>query len=505
MTDALHLHAQDNVAILLRDCSAGEIMCGTALHADIPNGHKFALRPIAAGEAVLKYGAIIGFAVADIGAGQHVHDHNVVLADAPPAAISAPVATPVKQTVSGAAIGTSFQGFHRADGGIGTRNYIGILTSVNCSATVAQAIAAHFTVERLADFPNVDGVVALAHRSGCGMAKDGEGLTVLRRTLTGYAAHPNFAGVLVIGLGCEVNQPNDLLAQLPDDAPSPFGHISIQEAGGTRNAVALGIAQVSAFLPIANRAVRSAAPLHALVIGLQCGGSDAYSAITANPALGVAVDLLIDAGASAMLSETPEIVGAEHLLFARASTPAVAEKLRARLVWWRDYTRDTPGGLDNNPSPGNRAGGITTIWEKSMGAVAKSGTRSFVDVTEYAERSAQRGLIFMDSPGYDPVSATGQIAAGANLLCFTTGRGAVFGSVPSPCLKLSTTTDLYQRMPEDIDINCGDVIEPGGSLDAKGHEIAQRIVSVASGEKTASEMNGFGAAEFNPWVIGATF
>jgi altronate hydrolase len=497
----IRIHAADDVVIARR-----QLVSGTRIEAEgvtvsglIPPGHKLAVRDIAAGAPVRRYNQVIGIARQPIAAGQHVHTHNLefssferdpaVGVDAHPTAF---VETPA-----------TFQGIVRADGRVATRNYLGILTSVNCSATVARAIADHFRrdihPEALAAFPNVDGVVALTHGAGCATDSEGEPLQVLRRTLAGYARHPNFAALLMVGLGCETNQIAGLgLA----DGPRLHSY-NIQDAGGTAKAVARGIALIHEMLPEANRTQRQPVSASHLCVGLQCGGSDGYSGISANPALGAAVDLLVRHGGTAILSETPEIYGGEHLLTRRAVSPAVAGKLLARLRWWEDHCARNHAEMDNNPSAGNKAGGLTTILEKSLGAIAKSGTTNLVDVCEYAEPVTAHGLVFMDTPGYDPVSATGQVAGGANLICFTTGRGSAYGCAPSPSLKLSTNTALWLRQQDDIDINCGSVVDGTATIAELGEAIFQQMLATASGELTKSERHGYGQNEFVPWQFGA--
>jgi altronate hydrolase len=390
-------------------------------------------------------------------------------------------------------------GFVRGDGRVGTRNYVGIITSVNCSATVAKLIARE-AERRLGDFPNVDGVVALTHGSGCGMTETGEGPDLLRRTLRGYAEHPNFAAVLAVGLGCEVNQLDTL--QLAD-GPNPAMAMTIQEAGGTTAAVRKGLDELARLLPAANAARREPVPVSHLILGLECGGSDGYSGITANPALGVAADLLVGYGGTAILGETPEIYGAEHLLIARAETPAVGDAIRERIAWWERYAASSGGTLDANPSPGNKAGGITTIAEKSLGAVAKAGSTPLRAVYNYAERVTEKGLVFMDTPGYDPVSVTGKVAGGAQVVCFTTGRGSVFGGKPTPSLKLCSNSGTYQRMTEDMDVNCGEIADGTATVAEMGQRIFDLVLATASGRRTASEQLGFGDEEFAPWHVGA--
>jgi altronate hydrolase len=401
----------------------------------------------------------------------------------------------------------TFQGIVRADGRVATRNYIGVLTSVNCSATVARAIADHFRrdirPDALADFPNVDGVVALTHGMGCATASDGEELRVLRRTLAGYARHPNFAAVLVVGLGCEANQIQGLVAQEGLEEGAKLVAFNIQDTGGTTKTVARGIEQVRQMLPEANRIQRQPVPASHLTVGLQCGGSDGYSGISANPALGAAVDRLVRHGGTAILSETPEIYGGEHLLTRRAISQEVSDKLLARIAWWEAYTARNHMQMDNNPSAGNKAGGLTTILEKSLGAIAKGGTTNLVDVYQYAETVKARGFVYMDTPGYDPVSATGQVAGGANLICFTTGRGSAYGCAPSPSLKFATNSRLWERQSDDMDLNCGTIIEGQESVDEAGERIFQLMLATASGQRTRSEIHGYGQNEFVPWPLGA--
>jgi altronate hydrolase len=498
----IRLNPADDVVIARTELPEGTLLAregNTRVAARIPAGHKVATRDIRKGEAVRRYNQIIGFATRDIRKGEHVHVHNLAMgeferdyafcADARPVAYVDPPAI--------------FQGIVRADGRVATRNYIGILTSVNCSATVARMIADHFR-NNLADYPNVDGVVALTHKTGCGMASEGEGMELLRRTLTGYARHPNFYAVLAIGLGCEANQVKVWVDRSGLRAGDKLQAFTIQEKGGTTKSVRDGIARVKELLPEANRIERRPVPASHLVLGLECGGSDGYSGVSANPALGAAADLVVRHGGTAILSETPEIYGAEHLLTRRAVSREVGEKLIARIRWWEDYTRRNRGEMDNNPSPGNKAGGLTTILEKSLGAAAKGGTTPLRDVYEYAQAVTAKGFVFMDTPGYDPVSVTGLVAGGANVVCFTTGRGSVFGCKPVPSLKLATNTPLYRHMEEDMDINCGTIVDGEETVEQAGERIFRLILETASGKRTKSELLGFGEDEFAPWVVGAT-
>ena len=499
----IRLNAVDDIVIALEQLVSGmriesEDVVVSGL---IPPGHKMAVRAIGVGEAVRRYGQIIGFASQPIRPGQHVHGHNLAMgefardyaygAEARPTAFSSEPAM--------------FQGIVRADGRVATRNYIGILTSVNCSATVARAIADHFRrdihPEALALFQNVDGVVALTHGVGCAVDSEGEGLQILQRTLGGYACHPNFAGVLLIGLGCETNQVSRLLETQGLKENAALRAFTIQDTGGTTRTIARGIELVNEMLADANEVRREPVPASRLVVGLQCGGSDGYSGITANPVLGAAVDLLVAHGGTAILSETPEIYGAEHLLTRRARTPEVGRKLVDRIRWWEEHCARGGAQMNNNPSAGNKAGGLTTVLEKSLGGIAKGGSTNLNEVYEYAQPVRATGLVFMDTPGYDPISATGQVAGGANLICFTTGRGSAYGCAPSPSVKLATNTALWRRQSDDMDMNCGEVLDGGKSIAELGAELFQLLLETASGHRSRSELHGYGQNEFVPWQI----
>jgi altronate hydrolase len=501
----IRIHPADNVVIARRQLLGGTVIAkeGITVAGLVPPGHKIATQAIAAGAAVRRYNQVIGHATQAIEPGQHVHTHNLAFADFArqhePGAGTHPTDFAKEPA--------TFDGIVRADGRAATRNYIGVLTSVNCAATAARAIADQFRrdihPEALAAYPNVDGVVALTHGMGCATDSEGEELRVLRRTLGGYAKHPNFAAVLVVGLGCETNQIQGLIAQEGLQEGARLVTFNIQDTGGTAKTVARGVELINKLLPEANRVKRRPVPASHLTIGLQCGGSDGYSGISANPALGAAVDRLVRHGGAAILSETPEVYGGEHLLTRRAVSPEVADKLLKRIAWWEQYTKRNGMSMDNNPSAGNKAGGLTTILEKSLGAIAKSGTTNLVDVVEFAEPVTARGFVYMDTPGYDPVSATGQVAGGANLICFTTGRGSAYGCAPSPSLKLSTNTALWTRQQEDIDIDCGGIIEGAETVDEAGERIFKLILDTASGRKTKSELHGYGQNEFVPWQLGA--
>lgn len=497
MSRALILNPADDIAVALDDITAGETPEGldVAASADIAQGHKIARHAVAEGGLVRRYGQVIGRAGAAIAAGDHVHVHNLMMDDGPREAEVGVDAKPAPVLE-----GATFQGIVRADGRVGTRNYIGVLTSVNCSATVARRIADAFPDASLPE--GVDGVVAFTHQGGCGGSSLSSDVTLLQRTLAGYARHPNFHSILIVGLGCEANQIPAWLANEGLEAGPALRALTIQEAGGTARAIEAGVEIVRELAEAAAQVKRQPVSASHLTVGLQCGGSDGWSGVTANPALGAAVDLLVAHGGSAMLSETPEIWGAEHLLLRRAKDQGVADRLNARLEWWREYADRHQMELNNNPSPGNLKGGLTTILEKSLGAVAKSGSTPLNDVIGYAEPLTTHGLSFMDSPGYDPCSATGQIASGANLIVFTTGRGSVFGAKPAPTIKVASNAKLASWMDEDMDVDASPVLT-GTPMAEVGREIFERMLAVASGEKSKSEALGIGDNEFVPWAVGA--
>jgi len=502
--NSLILSPDDNVAVAVDRLTIGARLDAESVtaNADIPAGHKIARRLIKAGDAITKYGQIIGFAKADIKPGNHVHTHNCAMDDFDrdyAFAESIPETPMVAQAER-----LTFKGFRRANGKVGTRNFIAVLTSVNCSASVARYIAEEAERRGLLDeYPEIDGIIPIIHGTGCGMAGDGDGYGNMARLLWGYAGHPNIAGALLVGLGCEVFQIHTFMEQYGISESETFKKMTIQETGGTRKTIERGIDMLRDMLPTIAGARRETIEASEITLALQCGGSDGYSGITANPALGHAVDLLVAQGGTAILSETPEIYGAEHLLTRRAASREIGEKLIERIRWWEDYTERNGGKMDNNPSPGNKVGGLTTILEKSLGATAKGGSTALNGVFLYGEQITTRGLVFMDSPGYDPASITGQVASGANVVCFTTGRGSVFGYKPSPSIKLATNTAMYQRMEEDMDINCGTIVDGETSVQAKGDEILKYVLAVASGQPSKSEALGIGGLEFVPWQIGA--
>jgi altronate hydrolase len=499
----LRLNALDNVIIAVDEIPAGaQAVAGVSARERIPKGHKMAIAATDTGAPIRKFGQIIGFASRPIAPGEWVHEHNCEVREFARDYHFGEDARP--ETIAAVEDQPTFLGYHRKNGKVGTRNYLAILTSVNCSATTARLIARE--VERsnlLADYPNVDGVIPLVHGTGCGMASRGEGFEALMRTEWGYAANPNVGATLMVGLGCEVFQIGRMKEEYGVVEGETFRSLTIQATGGTRKTIEAGMERVRAMLPMLDRAKREPAPASELTLALQCGGSDGYSGITANPALGAAVDILVRNGGTAILSETPEIYGAEHLLTRRAATPEIGHKLIERIHWWEEYCARNGGEMNNNPSPGNKAGGLTTILEKSLGAAAKGGTTPLNAVYKYAEPVTAKGFVFMDTPGYDPVSATGQVAGGANVLAFTTGRGSAYGCKPTPSIKLATNSDVYRKMIDDMDINCGDVLD-GVSIADKGKEIFEKVLAVASGKRSKSEELGYGEAEFTPWQIGAT-
>ncbi len=513
---AIRLHPEDDVAIAKRHLSVGTrlslddpsgSLTNISVRRLIPSGHKISLRAIAQDAPIRRYGQVIGFATQPIPVGEHVHTHNLGVHDfdrdyAFGVDARSVEYVPVEQQ-------RTFLGYKRSNGRVGTRNYIAVIASVNCSAHTSREIAHAFTPERLAGYPNVDGVIALTHLSGCANRINGSDYILLQRTLAGMARHPNIGAYIIVGLGCETNQIADMIQNYDLRAIDHSGaqrtppHLVIQGEGGMRKTIAAGTSAIEALLPMVNEAQRTPQPISELMLALQCGGSDGWSGVTANPALGMVADEVVRHGGTAVLAETPEIYGAEHLLTRRAINPEVGQKLVSQVRWWEEHARLHGMEIDNNPSPGNKAGGLTTIYEKSLGAVAKGGTMPLSGVYDYAEPVTARGFTFMDSPGYDPVSVTGQVAGGCNLVLFTTGRGSVFGFKPAPCIKISTNSATSQQMPDDMDINAGKVLE-GATMESVAAEMLDLVVAVASGQPSKSEEQGVGEAEFNPWNLGGT-
>ena len=497
MFNIIKLNAKDNIAVAPMNIPTGsEINSELKTQSNIPFGHKISLVDIKKGDLVYKYGQIIGIASEEIKKGSHVHSHNLIFHE-----FDRNYKFIKKELSQNYKSNKSFFGYKRQNGTVGTRNYIGLISTVNCSATVVKKIADKINKHlRDKNFKNIDGAVCLKHSSGCGMNTSGKGMNVFNRTIEGFKTHQNFGKVFVIGLGCECAQ----ISLYKDSNKDNVEYLNIQDEGGTNQIINKVFKRVIEELPKINKLERSESPLSKLTLALQCGGSDSYSGITANPALGIAADLLVEYGGSTILAETPEIYGAEHLLIERALKESHIDKLNDQIKWWKHYTKINDGSLDNNPSPGNKKGGLTTILEKSLGAVAKSGNSVMVDVLDYAEKISNNGFHFMDSPGYDPVYVTGQVAAGSNLICFTTGRGSCFGFKPTPSLKIATNTNMYNNLIEDMDVNAGTIMDGVNSIEEIGFKIFEELIEVASGKKTKSEINEYGDDEFNPWVIGAT-
>ncbi len=498
----IRLHPDDNVVVAAMSLRSSTALAepGVTVAKPVPRGHKVATVAIPKNNAVVKFGQVIGYATEDVAAGQHVHVHNCAMGEHDQNYEIGVDYRPVQYRDPSEA---TFKGLRRADGRVGTRNYIMLCSTVNCSATVIRMIADRVNRSGMLDaYPHIDGAFALSHGTGCGLADSGDGFDNLDRVLWGYATHPNAATAIFVGLGCEVMQIGRL-KEKHGFGEDQFHTLTIQETGGTRSTVETAVAMIKDLLPGLPVIERSEVPASELMVALQCGGSDGYSGVTANPALGYAADTLVQFGGTAVLAETPEIYGAEQLLVRRAVSEEVGHKLIERIRWWEDYTRRNGGNMNNNPSPGNKAGGLTTILEKSLGAAAKGGTTPLADVARYGEKVSAKGFVFMDSPGYDPASVTGQIACGSQVVCFTTGRGSAFGSKPAPTIKLATNSRLYEAMPGDMDINCGDVVDGDATIQSKGEDIFRHILAVASGERTKSEELGLGDNEFVPWQIGA--
>lgn len=499
------LNPGDNVAVAREALTGGQRIDDPAIVVkdSIPRGHKVALAAIRQDEPVFKYGQIIGHATRPIEAGEHVHTHNPGMSGHSSDYAYSVDARPTEYVPENQR--DRFSGFRRGDGKAGTRNFVGIISSVNCSATVAQHIAREVEQRGLLEkFPHVDGVVPITHGVGCCISSRNEAFAMLQRTIWGHARHPNFGAVMLVGLGCETNQISGMVETFGKPPADSLHFATIQQQGGTRKTVEYCLKKLEEeVLPCADRARRESIPVSELVVALQCGGSDGYSGITANPAVGLAVDRLVRQGGSAILAETTEVYGAEHLLTRRAVRPEVGEALIERIRWWEDYAAKLDGEINNNPTPGNKAGGLSTILEKSLGAICKAGSTNLVSVLRYAEPVRERGLHLMDSPGYDPMSITGEVASGANLVCFTTGRGSVYGYKPSPVLKIATNSPMFHHMEEDMDLNAGTIADGTESLEEMADRIYAALIRTANGEKTKSELLGFGDSEFVPWNISA--
>ena len=497
MYNLITLNQKDNVAIAPMNIPLNVEIFNNFYSVDkIPFGHKIALNKIEKNSYVYKYGQIIGIASKNILPGEHVHSHNLEFIEFERGHKIINKNNKIKDNTEN----IFFNGYKRSNGKTGTRNYIGLLSTVNCSATVVKKIADKLNNDpSIKNYHNIDGAVSLKHSSGCGMNTSGYGMKIFNQTIEGFKTHPNFVKVFVIGLGCECAQ-----ISLYKDQNKNVDYLNIQDEGGTKKIIEKVSSQIKEMLPNLNDCKRVKVPISELIVALQCGGSDSYSGITANPALGYASDLICKFGGSTILAETPEIYGAEHLLIERANNSFVAEKLKKHIGWWKNYTSINDASLDNNPSPGNKKGGLTTILEKSLGAVAKGGTSMLQDVLDYSEPIKNKGFNYMDSPGYDPVSVTGQVASGSNIICFTTGRGSCFGFKPTPSIKIATNTNMFNKLEEDMDINAGIIMDGEAEVAEIGKQIFNSIINTASGKLTKSELNGYGEDEFNPWIIGAT-
>jgi altronate hydrolase len=512
---AVLLHPQDDVAIARVPLGRGVVLRLPSHSADgeelvevtqrIQSGHKVAIRAVAQGQPVLRYGSIIGFATRPIQSGEHVHSHNLAVGELKQeytygVDVRSVDIVPTEQQ-------RTFMGYRRPDGKAGTRNYIAIISSVNCSASTVRFIQQRFGPEILRKYPNVDGIIGLTHKNGCAMRIGGPAIAQLQRVMAGMAVHPNVGAYLLVGLGCESNQLEDLIRTMQLDRgkhaewKQPL-FLTIQENHGVAATVEEGARMIAKLLPEVNNVQREPIPVSELTLALQCGGSDGWSGVTANPALGYCADELVRQGGTVVLSETPEIYGAEHILLRRARSQEVGEKFVERIRWWEHYTAINDMEMDNNPAPGNKLGGLTTIYEKSLGAIAKGGSMPLNAVYEYAEPITERGLVVMDTPGYDPISVTGQVAGGANLIAFTTGRGSCFGFKPAPSIKIASNNALYENMTNDMDINAGVVLNGVGTQEV-GKQIFEEMIDVASGKQSKSEAQGIGEEEFAPWILGA--
>ena len=504
-SNAVLLNDEDNIIIAIKNMKAYQHLKDFDITLDAPilSGQKIARVNIAKDSPIYKYGTIIGFADSDLSKGQVLTNSNVIFKEFGREHEYCSKYLPTRFVNSSSE--RTFAGYKRTDGRVGTRNFIAVVSTVNCSATVVHEIASYFTPDKMINYPNVEGVAAFSHSTGCGMELSGEPMNLLNRTLGGYIRHPNVASSLVVGLGCERCQVGGLFSHQGLTENENLKTLVMQENGGTTATIKKGIKIVEGMLEKANKILREEVPLSNLMVGLQCGGSDAFSSISANPSLGKAVDILVSHGGTAILSETPEIYGVENTLTARAVNSSVAEKLLDRVNWWKNvYAVGRDVQINGVVSPGNQKGGLANILEKSLGSAMKGGTTGLMQVYNYAEKINDKGFVFMDTPGFDPVSATGQIAGGANLIAFTTGRGSCFGAKPTPSIKLATNSSLYKKMYEDMDINCGLVIDGDKDIEEMGKIIFEEFISFASGKKTKSEILNLGRHEFAPWQIGIT-
>ncbi len=499
----IKLGVHDNVGVATDDIPSGNRITQFDITANEPIllGHKVALTDIYKDQPIIKYNQIIGFALIDISSGDHVHTHNVVVRKYN--LINRDV--DYKELLSSlnlSQVKRNFDGYLRSDGKVGTRNYIGVMSTVNCVSTVVRKIVNSFNDHDYSECNNFDGIVPITHSLGCGHVIGKEDIDILIRVMIGYISHPNFYSLVIVGLGCEDNQISELLERLPSIYQNKIKYLIVSECGGTESAVDQGKRFVYDMIEQAKLQKRSSQPVSHLSIALQCGGSDAFSGVSSNPVLGYASDQIVTLGGTSILSETPEMHGAENLIINRIRESEVVAKLEKKLRWWDEYFAHFGTTFDSNPAPGNKKGGITTIYEKSLGSTSKSGFSEIVDVIDYASPIKNKGLFIMDSPGYDPVSVTGQIAAGANIVCFTTGRGSTIGFKPSPCIKIASNSSIYNSMMGDMDFNCGGVIDGEISINDLGKQLFELIINTASGKQTLSELQSYGDNEFNPWHLG---
>jgi altronate hydrolase len=488
----LKLHPADDVAVALEALEPGReaasLDAGIVVREAIPRGHKIALRPLASGETVRKFGWPIGRMREAAAAGDHVHVHNL---ETLLGGVEAYAYEPVRGGALPEDAGTIFQGYRRGDGRVGTRNEIWILPTVGCVARTAERIA---SIAHARHAGSVDGVHAFGHPHGCSQL--GDDLAGTRSLLASLACHPNAGGVLLVGLGCESNQLDRLLAEIPE---SLRGRVRTLKAQAEEDETEAGLASVDALVATAALVCRQPAPLSELVIGLKCGGSDGLSGLTANPLVGRIADRVVGAGGSAILTEIPEIFGAERLLMARAKDRFVFDATVAVVNDFKRYFLANGQPVSENPSPGNLEGGITTLEEKSLGAVQKAGQAPLASVLRYGERVRRAGLTLLEAPGNDAVSSTALAAAGATIILFTTGRGTPLG-FPVPTVKIASNSGLAERKKGWIDFDAGAVLSSG--FDRAADALAARIVAIASGETTAAERNG--EREIAIWKRGVT-
>jgi altronate hydrolase len=475
---------RDDVATALRDMEAGENALGVTLSEPVGKGHKVAMRAIATGEPVLKFGFPIGRAKRDIAPGEHVHVHNVGTAlESSGSYAYRPSAAPADTGSS-----ATFEGYRRADGRVGTRNEIWIIPTVGCVGRTAQKLAERAAARHAG---RIDGIHAFAHPLGCSQL--GEDLDGTRSILAALASHPNAGGVLILGLGCESNQTRALLAEV-----APSATIRTLGAQAAGDEIEEGLALIDELVEIAAQAERSPVPLSELVLGVKCGGSDGFSGLTANPLVGRMSDAVTEAGGIAILTEIPEIFGAEQLLMERATSEKIFGEIVDLVNGFKAYFTRHGEPVSENPSPGNIAGGITTLEEKSLGAVQKAGHAAVTDVLHYGERVRARGLTLLEAPGNDAVSSTALAAAGATAILFTTGRGTPLG-FPVPTIKIASNSDLAQRKPGWIDFDAGQALD---GMQPAADALLETILAVASGKETAAERNG--EREIAIWKRGVT-